>query len=143
MSDIAADTGTRTEVTRAVVEKFYRLAMAGDGRALLEQCVHQDIVVEEPSYLPHAGTHRGSTAFASEVLASAANLIELRSLRIEHIVADGDRAAAIVHARVLESDDEIIIAEHWLVADGKLAGLRVYIHDPAPVLARMRVLQGA
>lgn len=141
MSGVEARTGAITEVTRAVVARFYRLAMAGDGQALLDECVHEDIVVEEPSYLPHAGIHRGSAAFAGEVLASAANLIELSSLRIEHILADGDRAAAIVHARVIDSDDDVIIAEHWVVADGKLSGLRVYVHDPAPLLARMRVLQ--
>lgn len=133
-------TGSRTEETRRVLTRFYELVMAADLEGLLGECVHPDLVAEEPSFLPHAGVHRGRDAFARDVLPAAAQLIEFDSLRIESISADDDRGNAVVRARVQATGEEVILAEHWTVSEGKLTWLRVYVHDPAPLIKRIDML---
>jgi ketosteroid isomerase-like protein len=129
---------SETEHTRALLTEFYDLVMAGDLNGLLTRCVHSEIVAYEPAWLPHAGVHRGREAFARDILPAAANLLELNGLTIESITADPERAVAVVRANVIGVTDQVILGEHWTVADDKLAALRVFVHDPEPLLRRMR-----
>jgi hypothetical protein len=126
----------QTEQTRELLVAFY--AALRQGSFPLE-FYDQDIVVEIPAFLPHGGIHRGLPDLLAN-LAKGAGLVDLATIRVEELIADGEHGFVAIRLNIIESDEESVLAEHWRVRGDKLVYMKLYIHDPRPVMNRMRML---
>ncbi|GAB2458862.1 nuclear transport factor 2 family protein [Jatrophihabitans fulvus] len=122
-------TSPDTEATRELVSR----TSAGGLEAVLVT-LHDDLVLDEPPFLPYGGIHHGRDGFLA-VMKGASALLDLPSVRVESVVADGERAVRIMSLRLLDSGAPVRIAEEITVRDGKIATIRVYWFDPEPLLA--------
>ena len=91
-----------------------------------------DFEAHVPPLLPWGGVHRGPDEFANVVLPQLAQAIDFGTMRLESISADGDRAAALLNTRTTLGE-QVWMAEHWVVRDGKLQRLRVFVDDTRPL----------
>ena len=55
-------------------------------------------------------------------------------MRLTSISSDGDDVTALLTARSA-GGDEIWMAEHWTLRDGKISHLRVFYYDGRPLLS--------
>ena len=126
-----------TETTRDVLRRFYALFATEAGpKGALAEFYHEDIVMEIPSYLPHGGIHRGLDAIKAN-MPKASSLVDWKTIKVESITAEGNLGVGVLRVKILDHEDEVIIAEHVTVHEGKISSLRLYAHDPGPFMARM------
>ena len=130
-----------TEATRELLTRFYECFGHGkETKAILPQFYHPDIVVELPSYLPYGGIHVGLGKVLGGAAANASDYLDFRTLRVESMCIDGEVGIGVVRVNVTDSEDEMILAHHWTVRDGKIVHMRFFPHDPGPIFARMNRL---
>lgn len=118
-------------MSRELVERFYAAAASGDTETFLGS-VADDIVVHEPAFLPYGGVYRGRDGFVA-MLGEAAKMADVGSLVVDHIVAEGQRAFAVLRLRLLDGG-EIHVAEESVIRDGLIAELRIFVHDAGTVV---------
>jgi hypothetical protein len=94
--------------------------------------MHDDFEEYVPPVLPWGGLHRGPETFLTNVLPQLAAAVDFGSMRLVSVSADGDHVAALLTARSA-GGDELWIAEHWTLRDGRLWRLRVFYHDTRPL----------
>jgi ketosteroid isomerase-like protein len=94
-------------------------------------CMHADVELEEPAWLPFGGTHRGLGAMG-RVLTQVGTLLDFSTIRLDAIIADGDQAVGMFRVTTLSGED-VSLAEAWTIRDGKVWRGRVFHQDPAPV----------
>jgi ketosteroid isomerase-like protein len=116
---------------RDVIRRVYEASFAGDTDAF-PAAMHDDFEEYVPPVLPWGGIHRGPTAFANDVLPQLAAAVDFAGMRLISVSADGDHVAALLTTCTL-SGEELWIAEHWTLRDGKLWRLRVFYHDTRPL----------
>ena len=116
---------------RDLVRRVYEASFAGDANAFTD-AMHDDFEEYVPPVLPWGGLHRGPEAFLTDVLPQLAAAVDFGSMRLISISADGDHVAALLTARAA-GGDELWIAEHWTLRDGKFWRLRVFYHDTQPL----------
>jgi uncharacterized protein len=124
-----------TETTREVVARMYQAGVDGDFAAFMA-CIHPDIELDEPAWLPYGGTHRGLEAIQN-VFVEVGKLLDLASIDVQSIIADGDQAVGLFRART-QSGAEVSNAEVWTVRDGLVWRGRVFYQDPTPVQELIR-----
>jgi ketosteroid isomerase-like protein len=116
---------------RDLVRGVYEASFGGNLNAI-PNAMHEDFVEHVPPVLPWGGTHRGAAPFTELVLPQLAAAVDLASLRLVSVSADGENVVALLTARSA-GGDELWIAEHWTVREGKLWRLRVFYHDTLPL----------
>jgi ketosteroid isomerase-like protein len=116
---------------RDVVCRVYEASFAGD-TAAFPAAMDNDFEEYVPSELPWGGTHRGPIAFVNDVLPRLAAAVDFGRMRLVSVSADGDHVAALLTTYTL-SGEELWIAEHWTLRNGKLWRLRVFYHDTRPL----------
>jgi ketosteroid isomerase-like protein len=124
-----------SETTREVVARMYQAGIDADPEAFMA-CVHEDIELIEPAWLPYGGVHRGREAI-EKVFVEVAKIIDLGTIDVTDIRADGDTAVGFFRAK-LHSGAEISNAERWTVRDGKIWRGTVFYQDPTPVQEMLR-----
>jgi ketosteroid isomerase-like protein len=124
-------TGEQEQRNRDLVRAVYEKAFAGDANAFVA-AMHDDFEEYVPPVLPWGGLHRGPEAFLTTVLPRLAAAVDFASMRLVSVSADGDHVAALLTANSA-GGDELWIAEHWTLRDGKLFRLRVFYHDTRPL----------
>ena len=122
---------TIEDSNKALVRHIYEDS-ATDPNALA-RAMHEDFVEYVPPILPWGGVHHGFEDFTKKVMPLVAAALDLGSLRLVSLSADGDRVAALISART-RSGKELWIAEHWTLHDGKVTSLMVFYHDTIPLL---------
>lgn len=137
MKPVSTSTETVTEQTRRVIARFYELAAAGDAATLIEECIHPELVLDEPPYLPHAGTWHGAETLLTVALPAALTVLDFTTIEVVSITADGDQGFAVVQVQVVDRPDRVVFAEQWTVREGRISAFRPFIYDPAPVLDRV------
>ena len=125
---------TEEQRNREIVRRVYEASFRGDADAF-PNAMHKDFEESVPPILPWGGVHRGPVAFMKNVLPLLASAVDFTSMRLISLSADGDRVAALLNARSVRGD-ELWIAEHWTLRDGKALRLMVFYHDTTPLLAR-------
>ena len=113
--------------TRDVVARMYDAAAGGDLDGFFG-AMSDDVVVREPRFLSYGGTYSGKDELVALVSKLAAEF-DLSTLKAEYIVADGDRAFAVLRIGLAGSDESLVVAEESRVRDGKVTELRVFVHD--------------
>ena len=119
-------------MTTNPIQAFYDAAARADMPAILDE-VSEDILIEEPAFLPHGGTYRGKAGL-QRMLAEASEMADFTSLRIERLLVDGHGGFAVLRLRHRKTGNDILVAEETHLASGKIAKLRIYIHDAGSAL---------
>jgi uncharacterized protein len=109
----------------AIVQKdFERVAAA----------IADDIVLYEPTSVPHGGTYHGRDAFF-EALGGSASLLDTEAFDLQHLLVDGEYVAAFVAIPFRDRPSEVMYVIDWLrIRDGKIAELRPFFWDTAALL---------
>lgn len=124
---------SETTSSREIVAGAYDALLAGDVKGFLG-VLDPEIVVSEPACLPYGGTFTGIKQVVG-MLGQAGPFLDSSRMVVEHVIADGDRAVALLRVPLRAGDAEALVAEHWLLRDGKAVELRVFWADPTIVAA--------
>jgi len=114
-----------------LVRHVYEASLSGDANAF-PAAMHKDFQESVPPILPWGGVHRG-TACITEVLPLWAAAVDATSIRLVSLSVDGEHVAALLTGQSV-GGDELWIAEHWRVREGKLRSMMVFYHDTTPLV---------
>ena len=121
------ETISQTEQTRTIVEQLYAAGAAGDVEGVLSSLA-EDVVVNEPSYLPWGGTYTGHEQFIG-LFGTLMQKLDLTKLKIKYTVADNDKCFVTFHAPDISSGKDVYIAEQSTVRDGKITEMTVFYNE--------------
>ena len=116
---------------KEVVQGMYAAAARGDIEAFVG-AASEDLVLEEPAFLPFGGTYHGREGFAA-MLTKAATVLDVSSLTVDHIIAEGDQAFGVIRVRAQQDGAQLIVGEESTVRDDKIIKLRIFVHDAGPL----------
>ncbi len=116
-----------TEANRAVVENMYAAGINGDLPGLLS-AMADDVVIHEPAFLPYGGTYVGRDAFVG-MYAKLAKVLDVSRIRLDYLVADGDRVIGVLRIPDLTTGEDIVFAEQSTLRDGKVVDFQIFFHD--------------
>ncbi|MDO5611016.1 MAG: nuclear transport factor 2 family protein [Pseudomonadota bacterium] len=111
---------------KAIIRHIYE-ASATNPNALAE-FMHEEFVEYIPPILPWGGEYRDMNVFKTEVMPQVAAALDLSSLNLVSVAADGEHVAVLIRGRSSKGD-ALWIAEHWTLRDEKVTSLRVFYHD--------------
>lgn len=120
-------TQTNSEAAE-VVRAMYAAALAGDFDGFFDR-ISDDLVLEEPAFLPYGGTFHGHAGM-QEVLAGAQQVLDYSTMKIVEAFGDGHSATVVVEVNLLADGTSRVILEHWKVRDDQVRWGRVYWFDP-------------
>ncbi|MFE7418062.1 nuclear transport factor 2 family protein [Rhodococcus sp. NPDC057529] len=121
------ETISQTEQTRTIVERLYAAGAAGDVEGVLSSLA-EDVVVNEPSYLPWGGTYTGHEQFLG-LFGTLMQNLDLTKLKIKYTVADNDKCFVTFHAPDISSGKDVYIAEQSTVRDGKIIEMTIFYNE--------------
>lgn len=109
-----------TNQTRVIVSGLFgEAALAG---------MHDDVVLEEPDFLPYGGTHHGVEGFR-DVMVGASQILDLSRTTLDGVLADGEHAVRFLRVTLRDTDEEVAVAEEIRLREGKVASVRVFWFD--------------
>jgi uncharacterized protein len=121
----------QTSASRKIVEDMYAAGSAGDFEGFFAR-VSTHVVVKEPAFLPYGGTYRGIDEFKA-LVGKVAAVLDLRTLTVERLIADGDHVVALVRVSTVDGD-EVRLSELSIVRDGSVAEMEIFFHDGANLI---------
>lgn len=127
---------SQTEVSRKVVQDFYANGIAGNFGDMLS-CLDENLVVIEPPFLFYGGRYEGIPAFQA-LFAEVGQYVDVSSMKVESLVADGDVVVVFMTARVVKTNDVVQIGEYSRVSNGKIVEMKIYYHDAGALLSAKR-----
>jgi ketosteroid isomerase-like protein len=125
-------TSVEEQQNRELVLRVYQASFGGDAHAFPD-AMHDDFEESIPPILPWGGVHHGGAAFIKDVLPLWSAAVDVASIRLVSLSADGEHVAALLTGRSV-GGDELWIAEHWTVRDGKLWRMMNFYHDTTPLV---------
>lgn len=132
---------TAEQGTRAVVERFYA-ALAGWDEDAVRACLHEDAELHQSPALPFGGVYRGADAMMPLWKDVVLRLADPESFRMEGFYVDGEVAVVVASAKAVIEGEAVLSCEEYTVRDGRIARIRVFWFDPAPVAAAAGALAG-
>ena len=126
-------TDTATERNRSIVQEMYAaITERGDIGGFMAH-VSDDVVVHEPPYLPYGGDHVGREALLA-LFRQVAVTFEVATIKLEYLVADGDKVMAVVRAATNPTGETARLVEESTLRDGKVVDIRVYYSETGCLL---------
>jgi uncharacterized protein len=126
-------TATETaETNRALMANMYDAAVQGDFASVLA-CLADDIVVNEPGFLPYGGTYHGPAEFA-EMIPEVVKLMDLANMKVDRLIADGDRVFGVIRMSDRATGKDVLLAEESLIRDGKVVEINVFYNNAGTLL---------
>lgn len=129
MSETELSETDLTTANRRLIVDMYAAAKAGDVAGFFS-ALSPEVVITEPTFLPYGGTYRGIDEFRA-LFGDVAKFLDMSSLQVDHIVADGDHAVGLIRLSTTSGDGEVRLAEHSILRDGKVAEMQIFVHDDA------------
>ena len=120
-----------TEESRRIVQTLYDAAMRGDAVAMFG-LLDEDFVCHESPSLPYGRTYRGHQGL-QELLTPLTQYLVFEELKVDYLIADGERVVAMVRLPVRSTGIETLVSEHNLVRNGKVVEQRVFFFEPTAV----------
>lgn len=118
---------TLTEQNRTLVQGMYKAAMSQDVDGVMS-CLADDVVVHEPSFLPYGATYHGKQGFG-ELFAKIAESLDLTTLALDYLVADGDKVFGVLRGAEIGSGREVLLAEESTIRNGRVAQMKIFFHE--------------
>lgn len=112
-----------------IAEAMYKASANGDAAGFFAP-MSPDVVMREPGFLPYGGTHRGLAALQA-LTAQVAAFVDLTSMVVDQLTADGDRVLAFCRLRPADGAGEIRLIEVLRFIDGRIVEMDVYYNDTA------------
>lgn len=123
-----------TDASRALVKGMYGSALAGDYSGFLG-VLDEKLIVHEPSFLPYGGVTHGRDGF-TKLFETVCRYLEISTLRLDSIVADGNVVVAFLSAKTIADGSEVSIAERSVVRDGFVVEMRIFYHEGGSLFPR-------
>lgn len=123
-----------TENSRRVVDTMYRSALAGDMDTMFSMLA-EDLIVDEPSFLPYGGRTRSRDEFA-KLFATVGRYISLDTLTLSSLVADGEVVVAFLQAETVAGKELVSIAERSVVRNGLVVEMTIFYHEGGDLFPR-------
>jgi hypothetical protein len=101
--------------------------------------LHPDFSTTAPNYLPWGGVHTGAAFFRDEVLPNLPNVLDFGRFSYDVLLAEDERAVALVNFGLTGCDAAIKISEHWTVKEGKATSIWV---EPQALLDKLGIAHG-
>jgi len=120
-----------TERNRKIAQAMYDAAATGDVEGFFAP-MSPDVVVKEPTFVAHGGTHYGIAALQA-LTAEVVKVIDLTSMVVDELVADGERVLAFCRLRPVDGDGEIRLVEALRLKDDVIVEMDVYWNDSASI----------
>lgn len=111
-----------------LVRAMYTAGLTGDFDGFFDR-IGDDLVLEEPAFLPYGGTFHGHAGM-QEVLSGAQQVLDYSTMRIVEAFGEGLNATVVVEVNLLTDGSPRVILEHWKIRDGQVRWGRVYWFDP-------------
>ncbi|HEY9415955.1 MAG TPA: nuclear transport factor 2 family protein [Pseudonocardia sp.] len=127
-----------TEKNRAIVEELYGCVAAGTPEKIAV-LMAEDVVILEPGYLPFGKTWRGQGEFG-ELFGAIGQFLDLSEIRVNYLIADGDRVAAALSIRDLENGEWCDLIEQSTLRDGKIVELKLFYHEAQTMIGKPKVV---
>jgi ketosteroid isomerase-like protein len=133
-------TGTEslTERNRAIVQAMYEAGQRGDVEALAS-FVTDDIVVDEPPFLPYGNVYKGKQEFL-RLFETIAKFLDVSQLRVHYLIADGERVATCLGVPDLTTGKPVSLLEQSTLKDGKVTHLKLFYNDPGTMPEKPKVV---
>ncbi|HTK64324.1 MAG TPA: nuclear transport factor 2 family protein [Pseudonocardia sp.] len=131
-------TESLTEKNRAIVEKLYAAASSGDLGAIAP-LLADDIVVDEPSYLPYGKLYRGKEEFAG-LLGMIGQFLDLTKVQVNYTIADGDRVAACLGIPDVTTGEMTHFIEQSTLRDGQIVEMKLFYYDAQSMIGKPKIV---
>jgi ketosteroid isomerase-like protein len=131
-------TESLTEKNRAIVVKLYAAASSGDLGAIAP-LLADDIVVDEPSYLPYGKLYRGKEEFAG-LLGMIGQFLDLTKVQVNYTIADGDRVAACLGIPDVTTGEMTHFIEQSTLRDGQIVEMKLFYYDAQSMIGKPKIV---
>jgi ketosteroid isomerase-like protein len=121
-----------TEQNRAVVQAMYEAGQAADLEAVAS-FVADDVVVDEPHYLPFGKVYRGKQEFLG-LFEMVSRFLDVSHIQVHYLIADGERVAACLAIPDLNTGKPVSMLEQSTLKDGKITHIKLFYNDPGTML---------
>jgi ketosteroid isomerase-like protein len=121
-----------TERNRRTVQEMYDAGMRGDFEKVMA-CLDQNLVVDEPPFLPYAGLYRGFDGF-QRLMSEISKFLDLSAMKLQYLVADGDRVFGILAVVDRATGEDVLLAEQSTLRDGKVIEMRIFYYDAGTLI---------
>src|SRR5581483_5849993 len=101
----ATDTTARS---REVITAVYDAGASGDVQTLLS-LMADDLVVEEPWFLPYGGTYETPQGLA-ELFGKIGAVLDVARMRIDYLVCDGEHVIGIIRIPDRRTGHDVLLA---------------------------------
>jgi ketosteroid isomerase-like protein len=126
-----------TTSSRDLMTRMYDSAAKADYDDVFA-CLSEDLVVNEPPFLPYGDTYRGHDGFRN-LIGKVTQVLDVSQMRVIRMVAEGDRAIGIIEMPDVATGEQILLAEESLIHDGKVVEITVYFHEPRTLLGKPKL----
>ena len=131
-------TESLTEKNRAIVEKLYAAASSGDLGAVAP-LLADDIVVDEPTYLPYGKVYRGQEEFAG-LFGMIGQFLDLTQVNVHYLIADGDRVAACLGIPDVTTGEMTHFIEQSTLRDGQIVEMKLFYYDAQSMIGAPKIV---
>jgi ketosteroid isomerase-like protein len=111
---------------KQIIADAYAAMASGHVKGFLA-ALDPEIVVREPASLPHGGEYHGIPELLG--MFGKATKVLGGPLVVDSLTAEEDRVAAVIRVPLADGSAEALIAEHWVLRDGKAVSLDVFWQD--------------
>ena len=123
-----------TDRNRQVVLDMYAAGMRGDVQGMLGHMAEQSFVLHEPPFLPYGRSYQGHAGML-EAFAKIGEYLDVSSIEVDHVVAEGERVIVVLHATDRQSGERVLLAEENVLHNGKVVEMRVFFHEARSLVA--------
>jgi ketosteroid isomerase-like protein len=109
------------------VRGLYQAAMSDALPALLA-LLDDDVVVNEPAFLPYGGIYRGKDGFG-KLLEKIAKTYDMTAIKFDDLMADGNQVFGILRMPDLRTGGDVLLAERSTIRDGRIVDMTIFFHD--------------
>jgi uncharacterized protein len=121
-----------TERNRRTVQDMYEAGMRGDFEKVMA-CLDENLVVDEPPFLPYAGAYRGFDGF-QQLMSEISKFLDLAAMKLQYLVADGERVFGVLAVVDRATGKDILLAEQSTLRDGKVIEMRIFYYDAGTLI---------
>ena len=131
-------TASLTEQNRAIVQSMYDAGIRGDFEGLMSHLA-DDVVVDEPLYLPYGKVYNGKAEFVG-LFESIGQFLDVSQITLHYLIADGDRVAACLGIPDATTGKLVHLLEQSTVKDGKVVHMQLFYYDMGTMLEKPKVV---
>ena len=127
-----------TERNRAIIQAMYDAGRRGDVETLAS-FIADDVVVDEPRFLPYGKIYKGKQELL-QLFQTVAKFLDVSQLQVHYLIADGERVAACLGLPDLTTGQPVSLLEESTLKDGKITHQKLFFNDPGSMLDKPKVV---